>query len=244
MREERPIAPPMAPQRRRSLQPVHRGLGGDPPRFECLRIVGTVGLQQEWRDRLHASMPATPMVRQAPCKRQRAARAAATSTAYGNTAAGKTSNGDMYAGHDGNVYKNTGSGWQKYDNGSWNTVTSPPHSNSAELPAAASDEHELQLLFCSTESAEQPQLFCRPAKRRATRTTQPTNRRPKLQQQHPWAAAVTTSQQWVVWRYGSGSPEPCARRGPEPRFSQYQHSAADRSGGWGGWGRRRLPPLD
>jgi hypothetical protein len=26
------------------------------------------------------------------------------------TAAGKTSNGDMYATHDGNVYKNTGSG--------------------------------------------------------------------------------------------------------------------------------------
>lgn len=45
-----------------------------------------------------------------------------SSTAYGNTAAGKTSSGDMYAGHDGNVYKNTGSGWQKYDNGSWNTV--------------------------------------------------------------------------------------------------------------------------
>ncbi len=48
--------------------------------------------------------------------------AGATSTAYGNTAAGKTASGDMYAGHDGNVYKNTGSGWQKYDNGSWNTV--------------------------------------------------------------------------------------------------------------------------
>jgi len=28
----------------------------------------------------------------------------------------------MYAGHDGNVYKNTGAGWQKYDNGSWNSV--------------------------------------------------------------------------------------------------------------------------
>jgi hypothetical protein len=28
----------------------------------------------------------------------------------------------MYAGHDGNVYKNTGGGWQKYDNGGWNSV--------------------------------------------------------------------------------------------------------------------------
>jgi hypothetical protein len=49
-----------------------------------------------------------------------------SSTAYGNTAVGKTSSGDMYAGHDGNVYKNTGSGWQSYDNssGSWNSVNS------------------------------------------------------------------------------------------------------------------------
>jgi hypothetical protein len=45
-----------------------------------------------------------------------------TSSAFGNTYAGKNSSGDMYAGHDGNVYQNTGSGWQKYDNGSWNNV--------------------------------------------------------------------------------------------------------------------------
>ena len=50
---------------------------------------------------------------------------AATGTGYGNTAVGKTSNGDMYAGHDGNVYKNTGSGWQTYNNGSWNDVNKP-----------------------------------------------------------------------------------------------------------------------
>ena len=48
-----------------------------------------------------------------------------TSTAYGNTAAGKSSNGDMYAGHDGNVYKNTGSGWQKSNgSGGWSDVNS------------------------------------------------------------------------------------------------------------------------
>src|SRR5208282_1985947 len=56
-------------------------------------------------------------------------RAAATSTAYGNTAAGKTSSGDMYAAHDGNVYKNTGSGWQSYNNGSWNNVQKPTTSS-------------------------------------------------------------------------------------------------------------------
>jgi hypothetical protein len=34
----------------------------------------------------------------------------------------------MYAGHDGNVYKNTANGWQKYDNGSWNSVDKPSSS--------------------------------------------------------------------------------------------------------------------
>jgi len=52
-------------------------------------------------------------------------KAAGASTAHGNTAVGKTASGNMYAGHDGNVYKNTGNGWQKYDNGSWNSVNKP-----------------------------------------------------------------------------------------------------------------------
>jgi hypothetical protein len=53
-------------------------------------------------------------------------KAAGASGAYGNSAAaGKTANGNMYASADGNVYKNTGSGWQKYgSNGSWNSVNS------------------------------------------------------------------------------------------------------------------------
>jgi hypothetical protein len=54
-------------------------------------------------------------------------KAAGVSTASGTTAAGKTASGDMYAGHDGNVYRNSGDGWQKYDNGSWNTVTKPSY---------------------------------------------------------------------------------------------------------------------
>jgi hypothetical protein len=52
-------------------------------------------------------------------------KAAGASTAWGNIAVGKTASGNMYAGHDGNVYKNTGNGWQKYDNGGWNSVNKP-----------------------------------------------------------------------------------------------------------------------
>ena len=42
--------------------------------------------------------------------------------AGGQTAGAAKVGNNYYADHNGNVYKNTGSGWQKYDNGSWNNV--------------------------------------------------------------------------------------------------------------------------
>jgi hypothetical protein len=51
-----------------------------------------------------------------------AAAVSRTGGVTGNTAAGVSASGDMYAGHDGNVYKKQGDSWQKYDNGSWNSV--------------------------------------------------------------------------------------------------------------------------
>jgi hypothetical protein len=50
--------------------------------------------------------------------------------------AGKASNGDMYAGRDGNVYKNSGSGWQKYDNGNWNSVNNSSQQRAASQSTA------------------------------------------------------------------------------------------------------------
>src|SRR5262249_966000 len=38
--------------------------------------------------------------------------------------------GNYYADHDGNVYRNTGSGWQTYGNGSWNDVNDEPPTQS------------------------------------------------------------------------------------------------------------------
>jgi len=59
-------------------------------------------------------------------------KAAGASTKYGDTAAAKTSSGNMYATHDGNVYKNTGSGWSSYNNGNWNSVNSSASSKNAQ----------------------------------------------------------------------------------------------------------------
>ena len=57
---------------------------------------------------------------------------AASSTAHGNTAVAKGSNGDVYAGHDGNVYSNQNGSWQKYNgsSNSWSNVSHPSTSTS------------------------------------------------------------------------------------------------------------------
>jgi hypothetical protein len=81
-------------------------------------------------------------------------KAAASSTAWGNSAAAKTASGNMYAGHDGNVYKNTGNGWQKYDNGSWNSVNKPqPNWQGAENTQQRSSAESYQQRSSSASSS-------------------------------------------------------------------------------------------
>ena len=41
----------------------------------------------------------------------------------GSRPASPAHDGNHYADHDGNVYRNTGSSWQTYNNGSWNNTT-------------------------------------------------------------------------------------------------------------------------
>jgi len=86
-------------------------------------------------------------------------KAVGASTAYGNTAVGKSSSGDMYAGHDGNVYKNTGEGWQKYDNsaGSWNTVNTPENKQLAQQQAQQQKQTYQQQNPNSQANAQQAQ---------------------------------------------------------------------------------------
>jgi hypothetical protein len=58
----------------------------------------------------------------------------AQSARYTNRTTGSTtrvatgSGGDVYAGHDGNVYRKQGDYWQKYDSGGWNSVQKPSQS--------------------------------------------------------------------------------------------------------------------
>ena len=73
----------------------------------------------------------------------------------GNSAAGKTASGNMYAEHDGNVYKNTGNGWDKYDNGSWNSVNKPqPNWQGAENNQQREGSESYQQRSSQQESSE------------------------------------------------------------------------------------------
>ena len=46
-----------------------------------------------------------------------------------NSGVVRTGSGDVYAGRDGNVYRNTGDGWQRYDNGAWGSADRPTPQN-------------------------------------------------------------------------------------------------------------------
>ena len=84
------------------------------------------------------------------------AKAVGTSTAQGNTVVGKTASGDMYAGHDGNVYKNTGSGWQTYNDGTWNSVKTPESPGAQQR--AQSPQPASQVRPAQSSAASSPQL--------------------------------------------------------------------------------------
>jgi hypothetical protein len=56
----------------------------------------------------------------------------AATGAYGSAAAGKTANGDKYAASNGNVYKNTGTGWQQTQG----QKTTPHYSGASTSPAS------------------------------------------------------------------------------------------------------------
>src|SRR5881398_2764122 len=148
-------------------------------------------------------------------------KAAASSTAWGNSAAGKTASGNMYAGHDGNVYKNSGNGWQKYDNGSWNSVNSAkPNWQQAEGSQQRSSTQSSQARS-STESSQQ-----RSSASSYNRSGESGYNR---------AGGGSSSEMQNVQREAQNRQ----RGGQESqRFQDFQRGGGDRFGGGGGWGGR------
>jgi hypothetical protein len=59
--------------------------------------------------------------------------------AGGRTTVARSGSGDVYAGHDGNVYKKEGDSWQKYDNGSWSDVQQPTQAQKDQARSTAQE---------------------------------------------------------------------------------------------------------
>ncbi len=81
----------------------------------------TVARGDDWAQTAHATNNRTGSTT-AAARTSEGGAAVARSGAAGNTAVAKSGSGDVYAGHDGNVYKKDGDSYQKYENGSWNDV--------------------------------------------------------------------------------------------------------------------------
>lgn len=89
--------------------------------------------------------------------------AASISGENGRTSVGQSASGDIYAGHNGNVYKKTDSGWQHYENGGWQGVENPDRpspNNAATTPSTKN--RPAQAPAYSSESV-QPRPSTRPS---------------------------------------------------------------------------------
>ncbi len=120
-------------------------------------------------------------------------KAVGANTIYGSGAVGKTANGDVYAGKDGNVYRNTGNGWQKYDNGNWN-ATATPYSASAQPQPQNSQQKKTTT--AQTGTAQRAQNYQqRPSNSQVTPSTAQTQLRAQnAQQKNPTTAQTGTTQ--------------------------------------------------
>lgn len=71
----------------------------------------------------------------------------------GRTTVVQSGSGDLYAGHDGNVYKKTEEGWQHYGDGGWSDVETPEPRDGARETAAAGSEAAGERRAAGVESA-------------------------------------------------------------------------------------------
>jgi hypothetical protein len=147
--------------------------------------------------------------------------AAGASTARGNTAVGKTASGNMYAGHDGNVYKNTGNGWEKYDNGSWNSVNKPqPNWQGAESSQqrTGSESYQQRTSAESSSNRSGGSSYSRPSEGSANRSDFDSQRQDLDREAQNRSRGDFSSQRSQDFQRGGG------------------FSGGDRFGGGGGFG--------
>ena len=128
-------------------------------------------------------------------------KAVGTSTASGNTVVGKSGSGDVYAGHDGNAYKKTDSGWQKYDNGNWSSVQPPASTTPKPQPQTQNSQ---QLKAQQSQSGQQA-MQQRPPQSNQGGNEQMQRLQQESQNRERGAQSTQRSQQFQQRSAGGGS---------------------------------------
>jgi len=161
-----------------------------------------------------------------------------TSSAYGNTAVGKSSSGDMYAGHDGNVYKNTDSGWQKSNgSGGWSSV----NTQQAQQQAKQSTQSYEQQHPNSQANAQQDKSSYEQQHPNSQANAQQD--KSSYEQQHPNSQANAQQDKSTVNQNRSSGASSenldSEKQNRQSGSTQSQHyqSGNHSSGGYGGGGR-------
>ena len=143
----------------------------------------------------------------------------------------KTAGGDTYAGADGNVYKNTGSGWEKYDNGSWNPVTPPDNAGNRSATGQGQSGSGTQGQGQRAQSAQSRQAGGTTASQTGARPQGATTSQSPGSQQ---GASRFGGEQMSRENYSQLEQDRGART---QGYQRQQQSSAMRSGGAGGMAR-------
>src|SRR5579864_4200573 len=127
----------------------------------------------------------------------------------------------MYDGRDGNVYENTGNGWQKYDNRNWNAAATPY--NSAARPRTQNSQKNsrlkpahLSVLKILSNGRQVSQVTPSTAQAQPRQSYRPTNNT---------ATQNTTAQPCAQSAQSYQQSRPTAANGqatPQPRPQSYQ----------------------
>ena len=174
------------------------------------------------------------------------------SDGLGRTTVGQSASGDLYAGHDGNVYKKTDSGWSKYDNNGWEQMDTPDRANSERSPESRStgsrSTGSRSTAAADTARAGQSQTQAQPrdfsSDLQAQRDKQRGNSSSQQRSAGSYQGRSSMSRGSGATNYSSLNRDYSARKGGYDQFSQRRSGSSNwgsRSGARGGGrsGRRR-----
>ena len=167
------------------------------------------------------------------------AKGAGVSGASGNSAGVvKTSGGDVYAGADGNVYKKTSSGWEKYDNGSWSQVQQPKAGSASQGNLSGQTQNRASQAS-DTRSAQQSNISGQTQSRASQASDTRTARQGDLSGQTERGEGLRS--EGGASHFGQLDQDREARMGGDARQRDFQsmRGGGGFAGRGGGGGRRR-----